>query len=325
MRIAILGATSQIAKDLVLSMYTHGIHELVLYSRQPDALIQWQTRTELGVAYAVAEYSSFATNEQFDAIVNFVGVGDPAQVSVMGSSIFDVTLKYDEMALHYLQRHPTCRYIFLSSGAAYGSKFDVPANANTTATVAINNLQPQDWYAVAKMHAECRHRSLPHLAIVDLRVFNYFSATLSNSTRFLISDILRAVESHQTLITSTDDITRDYIGPEDFYQLIALILAAPTINCVVDCYTKSPVSKMELLANIQDKYGLTYQTRIDSSALNATGLKRNYFSQNYAAEWFGYSPEKTSLETVLHGFECRLGAYCASDHRTGLRHSNINV
>ena len=40
----------------------------------------------------------------------------------MGASIFDVTLKYDEMALDYVRQHPDCRYIFLSSGAAYDSK-----------------------------------------------------------------------------------------------------------------------------------------------------------------------------------------------------------
>ena len=79
---------------------------------------------------------------------------DPVQAAAMGASIFDVTLKYDEMALDYVRQHPHCRYIFLSSGAAYGSSFDEPVDENTKAVIAINNLQPQDWYAVAKLHAE---------------------------------------------------------------------------------------------------------------------------------------------------------------------------
>ena len=54
----------------------------------------------------------------------------------MGNSIFDVTLRFDEMVLEYLQAHPACRYLFLSSGAAYGSGFSEPANRDTPAIVA---------------------------------------------------------------------------------------------------------------------------------------------------------------------------------------------
>lgn len=49
----------------------------------------------------------------------------------MDNSIFDVTLRFDEMVLNYLKNHPACRYLFLSSGAAYGSGFNEPANRDT--------------------------------------------------------------------------------------------------------------------------------------------------------------------------------------------------
>lgn len=299
MRIAILGATSQIAKDLVSSFAAHSQHELILYARRPDAVARWLNEANLAPRFLVAHYASFTTNEHFDAILNFVGVGNPAQAAVMGASILDVTLQYDELALGYLRQHPKCRYIFLSSGAAYGSSFETPADANTKAVIDINHLQPQDWYGVAKLHAECRHRSLPHLHIVDIRVFNYFSRTQDISARFLITDILRAIRSGETLITSSENIIRDYIGPDDFYQLVSLLLAVPAMNDVVDCYTGAPVAKMTLLQIMKDRFGLNYEVRNASAGLNATGPKSNYFSINRKAGALGYVPKKTAIETIL--------------------------
>ncbi|MCX7100863.1 MAG: NAD-dependent epimerase/dehydratase family protein, partial [Methylobacter sp.] len=145
----------------------------------------------------------------------------------MGASIFDVTLKYDEITLNYVRQYPQCRYLFLSSGAAYGLSFDTPVDENTKAVVAINNLQPQEWYAVAKLHAECRHRSHPELPIIDIRVFNYFSRTQDISARFLITDILRAIRDKTVLKTSSDFIMRDFIHPTDFYKLVSALLTSP--------------------------------------------------------------------------------------------------
>ena len=299
-RIAILGATSQIAKDLVMSFSKRNAHDLALYARRPEIVTQWLKNMKLPGKYPVADFTSFRADEHFDAIINFVGSGNPAQLAVMGVSIFDVTLEFDTMALDYLHQHPDCRYLFLSSGAAYGSNFDDPVDEESKAVVAINDLKPQDWYAVAKLYAECRHRALPHLPIVDIRVFNYFSRTQDATARFLISDILRAIRSGETLITSSDNIVRDYIGPDDFYQLVSLILSAAPTNDVIDCYTQAPVDKMTLLATMKEELGLLYEVKNTPAGINATGTKMNYFSNNRRAEKFGYSPARTSLEIVLN-------------------------
>ncbi len=299
MHIAILGATSQIAKDLVLSFSKKSNHDLVLFARRPVVVNEWLALVGLSDRYLVVDFESFTAYENFDAIINFVGSGNPAQTAAMGASIFDVTSKYDELALNYLRHHPDCRYIFLSSGAAYGSSFNEPVDENSKAVVAINNLQPQDCYAVAKLHAECRHRALAHLPIVDIRVFNYFSHTQDISARFFITDILRAIRSGETLITSADNIVRDFIGPDDFYQLVSLILAAQVSNDVVDCYTKAPVDKMTLLSSMKERFGLVYEVRNAPAGVNATGVKINYFSKNRRAEKFGYIPSKNSLDSVL--------------------------
>lgn len=306
MRIAILGATSQIAKDLVLSFAANSSHDLMLYARRPEAVTQWLTQTNLAQRYEVADFAAFTTDEHFDAILNFVGVGNPAQAAAMGASIFDVTLKYDELALGYVIKHPECRYLFLSSGAAYGSRFETPADANTKAVIDINHLQAQDWYGVAKLHAECRHRALAHLPIVDIRVFNYFSHTQDIEARFLITDILRAVRDKTVLQTSADYIVRDFIHPSDFYSLVNAILGTQSTNAVVDAYSKAPLDKPTLLFVMQEKFGLQYKTVQTGADVNATGEKNHYYTTNTRAADLGYSPSMTSIEGVAHEMKAAL-------------------
>ena len=298
MKIAILGATSQIAKDLIVSFSAEETKGLHLFARRPDDVKKWLNDVGLSERYLVDEFGGFGTQE-FDAIINFVGVGNPAQAAAMGSSIFDVTLQYDELALNYVRQHPACRYIFLSSGATYGSSFDAPVDARTKATIAINNLQPQDWYGVAKLHAECRHRSLAHLPIVDIRVFNYFSHTQDIEARFLITDIVRAIRDNTVLKTSADYIVRDFIGPDDFHQLVNAILTSPATNDVVDSYSKAPIDKPTLLAAMQLQFGLQYELVQATTGVNATGNKPHYYSLNRHAENFGYVPALNSIQGLV--------------------------
>jgi nucleoside-diphosphate-sugar epimerase len=302
MRIAILGATSQIAKDLIHSFTKSNEHELVLFARRPEVVVDWMTSVGIPQGWTVSGYEDFTTSHHFDAVMNFVGVGNPAQAAAMGASIFDITLQYDELALAYVKQHPSCRYIFLSSGAAYGSTFDEPANENTIARIPINNLQPQDWYGVAKLHAECRHRSLAQLSIIDIRVFNYFSRTQDIEARFLITDILRAIRDKTVLKTSSDFIVRDFIHPTDFYNLVSAMLCTHPVNVVVDAYSKAPVDKPTLLAAMQENFGLKYEMVQSGAAVNATGGKPHYYSLNARAADFGYMPKLTSIVGIL--LEC---------------------
>ena len=299
MRIAILGATSQIAKDLILSFSVQGTHSLTLFARQPARVTQWLVNVGMPGRHAVADFDLFTSSQHYDAVMNFVGVGNPAQAAAMGASIFDITLKYDSMALDYQLKHPDCRYLFLSSGAAYGSSFEKPVDENSKAVVAINQLQPQDWYAVAKLHAECRHRSFVKLPIIDIRVFNYFSHTQDMSARFLITDMLRAIRDGEVLKTSSEYIVRDFLHRTDFHQLVDRLLGAPAINVAIDCYSKAPVDKPTLLATMQKRFGLEYEVVAASASVNATGNKPYYYSLNKRAAEFGFHPDLTSLDCVI--------------------------
>lgn len=303
MHIAILGATSQIAKDLILSFSEHTSDTLELFTRRPEIMNIWLNSVGLSGKYKASLLKDFSFKKHFDAIINFIGVGDPAKAIEMGESIFEITHQYDQLALNYLKHTPSCRYIFMSSGAVYGSNFDLPVDGKSPTILAINSLQPQDWYGVAKMYAECRHRALPHLSIIDIRVFNYFSHTVDLSSRFLIADMLRAIKHDETLITSDINIVRDYIGPDDFFRLISLVLQSQAVNDVIDCYTKSPVDKITLFATMQKYFGLRYAIQNQAVGINATGIKLNYFSQNFKARNFGYEPSLNSLETLEREFK----------------------
>ncbi len=304
MRIAILGATSQIARDLIVSMAAANDKQLHLFARRPEAVANWLISVGLAGCCPVYEFAGFARHE-FDAVINFVGVGNPAQAVAMGNTIFEVTLRFDEMVMDYLKTHPACRYLFLSSGAAYGSNFKEPARHDTVASVAINNLAPHEWYGVAKLHAECRHRAHPEFSIIDIRVFNYFSRTQDIEARFLITDIVRAIRDKTVLKTSSDYMVRDYLHPSDFYGLISAILHAPRANAVVDCYSRAPVDKPALLVAMQDKFGLLYEI-VETAGVNATGSKPHYYSLNIRAADFGYHSSLTSLEGVVQEMEAIL-------------------
>ncbi len=307
MRIAILGATSQIARDLIVSFSGEADQRLHLFARRPDEVTKWLASAGLAERYPVDEFSEFGKQE-FDAVINFVGVGNPAQAVAMGNLIFEVTLRFDEMVLEYLQIHPACRYLFLSSGAAYGSCFSEPAKRDTLAVVAINNLPPQEWYGVAKLHAECRHRAHPEFPIIDIRVFNYFSRTQDIEARFLITDILRAIRDKTVLKTSSDYIVRDFLHPSDFYTMVKAILSSPATNAAVDCYSRAPIDKPTLLTAMQERFGLRYEITGATASVNATGSKPHYYSLNTRAADLGYQPGLTSLEGILREAGVVLGA-----------------
>jgi len=299
MKIAILGATSQIAQDLILSFSNHKDYDLFLFSRNLGLLNDWVGRQSLDGSYHVQDYSYFNKNQRYDVIINFVGIGDPVKAQKMGSDIFKVTEQYDDMALEYLKQHKKTKYIFLSSGAVYGGNYQEPVNKDTVAIIDINNLKSTDWYAISKLYAEAKHRSMPELSIVDVRVFNYFSHTQDMNARFLITDIVRAIKNKEIFKTSANNIIRDFITPPDFYRLIQAIINFKPINRAVDCYTKSPISKFDLLDGLGDKLGLEYEIDNNVDIINATGIKLNYYSVYKIADGIGYFPKNTSLDGII--------------------------
>jgi len=300
MKIAILGATSQIAQDLILSFSRNKSYDVSLFGRNVELLEKWVNSENLNEKYQTQEYSCFNNSQSYDVIINFVGIGDPVKAQKMGSDIFQITEQYDDIVLDYVKCHKETKYIFLSSGAVYGGKYEEPVNENTVSMIDINNLDTTDWYAIAKLYAEAKHRSLSDLSIVDVRVFNYFSHTQNMDARFLITDIVRAIKNKEVLCTGSDDIVRDFITPPDFYNLIQAIINFKSINIALDCYTKYPISKFELLSKLKDKFGLYYKISKRVEIIDAAKTKINYFSTNKLAKSMGYIPSKTSIDGLIN-------------------------
>jgi nucleoside-diphosphate-sugar epimerase len=298
--LAFLGANSHIARDLIRAMVVEGRHRLLLYVRDVPAMQAWLIECGLTRQATVYGYDRY-DDQPHDAVLNFVGVGNPVQLLSLGKTIFDVTLKYDELALTGLRRVPGRRYLFLSSGAVYGDVYHQPVSADSSAVFALNSSTPHNWYAVSKLHAEVRHRASPEAQIIDLRVFNYFSRTQDLSARFFITDLVRAIHKGENVRVSSDFIMRDFIHPTDFHQMVECLLAAPPINSAVDCYSASPVAKSTLLDALQERFGLIYEVSdcTDSVVVNVTGAKPHYYSLNRKAESYGYVPTYTSLAGVL--------------------------
>jgi len=165
--------------------------------------------------------------------------------------------------------------------------------------IAINHLLPQDWYGVSKLYAECRHRALAHLPIVDVRIFNYFSHTQNLESRFLITDLVRAIRDKAVFKTSAAHMVRDFLHPSDFYRLISAILAAPPTNVTLDSYSKAPIDKKSLLDALQKRFDFQFEVLQNVTGVNATGSKPQYYTLNRRAEDFGYQPMLTSLDGIL--------------------------
>ena len=279
--IAILGATSQIAKDFVARFRDRSDTQLHLYGRSGD----------------LRPYAAFG-QAGYAAVINFVGVGDPTRAKEMGADILSVTREYDLMALDYIGRNPETRYIFLSSGAVYGHGFAEPADAQSQAHIPVNALQPQDYYGAAKLYAEVLHRSRVE-TIFDIRVFNYISRAMDLSARFLIADMIDAVRTNCVFKTTSRPLMRDFLHPADFCSLLECCLTAPAgSNMALDCYSRSPISKEELLRLMAGDFGMRYEIAESANIVNATGEKPNYFSRNHQAATLGYAPAYSSGSAI---------------------------
>ncbi|MGL5289485.1 MAG: NAD-dependent epimerase/dehydratase family protein [Aeromonas sp.] len=301
MKIAVLGATSFIAQELIREWVTcQDKYDVHLYARDISKVAEFIGKLDLShINIESFKLSSFPNECDYDAIINFIGAGDPAKAKAMSASIMSITERYDDLVLAYLERHSDCRYIFLSSGAAYGNDFSQPATQDKPALFNINGDISAEKYGLAKFITEVKHRCRSELSIIDVRVFNFFSRHQDLSARFFIADLLRAIELKQVCQVNPEPMTRDYLHPADFKQIIECLLNAPKINIAVDCYSAGKIDKLSLLDELKEKFGLNFCLTEKTELVAATGNKVNYYSNNTKLSDFGYKPHYTSLEGIV--------------------------
>ena len=308
-RVAVLGATGHVGKCLVAGFAATGAHEVTAVARDFERLGAFLGGLDTGDAVACRSFSAFETGE-YDVVINCVGVGKPAGVVAAGSTIFELTERFDTLASEYVARHPGALYISFSSGAAYCGDFEQPVAEATRAYVPINALMPTDYYGAAKLAAEVRHRAASDLSIVDLRLFGLFSRYVDPSSRYLMTDVLKAIADGTVLQVGPGDVTRDYVDPSDLVHLVNLVIAAPRpINDVYDVYSAAPVAKFRMLEEFSVRFGLTFDVLVAEADVSATGMKPFYYSENRRAAKLGYKPTKSSLESLVAQMDVLVGQH----------------
>ncbi len=297
-RIAILGATSHIAKGLIYHFNKKENRELFLFARSIDRLLKFLKDIECRKNFHLKGFDDL-NKVDYDVIINCVGISGAIDFKEKVPSYFKLTEQFDNLLLDYLSEHPDGLYINFSSGAAYGTDFSVPADESTYSRWDINHIREADYYGIAKLNSEAKHRALKDLNIVDLRVFGYFSRFIDLKSRFLLTEIISCIKAGKEFITGPDNIIRDYIHPDDIFALITRCIERKNVNDAFDVYSLKPVKKFEILDYFTSEHGLKYKITESMNFSAITGTKHNYYSINKKAIEIGYEPKFTSIGTII--------------------------
>ena len=289
--IAILGATGYIGRTLARAWGRSNTEGLVLFARRPGLLAaeQWPTNVAIG------DLDDFCARD-FTMVVNAIGAGDPAQVAKLGSSILEITRAWDDRVITTMA--PETRYVFLSSGAVYGTEFSAPAQRGDSIRLPVNALSSVPAYVLAKLYAEGVHRHAAERAILDIRVFGYAEPPIDLGGTSFLANLACSVATGAPFIVSSEEMVRDYAGAMELIDFIEVWVRAGAPNIALDMYTLAPVSKSDLIEEVKKRYGINVEYGRPVTRA-PTGLKAFYASENRAASEIGFTPMRSSLEVVL--------------------------
>lgn len=296
MRLAILGANGHIGKNLTERFSQRADCVLHLFVRDSARMRKFCDGLQAQAVTAIFNYTEF-DRFTYDAVINCIGVADPGKRTEAGPEIFRITEEFDNFVLNYLSGHKDCRYINMSSGAVYGADFSIPADDQRKACYSLNPISTKDYYGIAKLHAEAKHRACTSHGIVDLRLFGFFSKHIDISCGFLLADAARCLLNSQRMETDTSDIIRDYVHPDDLFQLVRLCLEGEHRNQGLDVYSAASVAKFELLSMLKMEFGLEYDA-IDQRNASEVDTKKQYHTLVRQASTIGYVPRYPALDAV---------------------------
>jgi nucleoside-diphosphate-sugar epimerase len=301
-QIAILGATSHIAKGLIHNFLRGGTSRLHLYTMSPDAARAFLAKLGIPGGNDVAIHEGYGDfrRHPYDVIVNCVGVGTRKKLADDFTKYFTVIEEYDNLAISSLRHeNPDALYVGFSSGAVYGGDFSSPMQENTEHRIRVNHVDKRDYYSIVRLNSEAKHRAFRDLKIVDLRVFAYFSRFLDWTDGYFISDVIDCVLHHKTLTTGNVNFVRDYVHPQDLFALVVKCMEAGRINEAFDATSAQPVEKREILDYFSAAYGLQYVTDPSVNQRSTTGAKQIYYSTYRKAAQIGYQPQFRALDAIV--------------------------
>ncbi len=296
-RIAILGATGHIAQALLYHLRERKDFEFSLFARSGERLEGVLKKIPVQPALK-SGYDEFPRGD-YDVILNGTGIGDPRVLREAKEEIFAVTERFDQLALNYLSRHPDTLYVNLSSGAVYGKEFFHPVDDTTVSSLEVNRLGREDFYGIAKLHSEAKHRAFSGWNIVDLRIFGFFSRFIDPGAEYFMNGVVDCLKKGTEFVTGPGNMVRDFVHPRDLASLVSRCITQGPLNGGYDVYSLKPAGKFEILDHFQRHFGLRYQVEHDFRAATATGPKDHYYSLSRRAEQIGYRPEYTSMETLI--------------------------
>ncbi|MDD5530432.1 MAG: NAD-dependent epimerase/dehydratase family protein [bacterium] len=298
-KIAILGSTSSIAKGLINNFFSSQEFSLHLYTKSPDKLLSFLDTIKLPYKnFVIYEgYKNFL-EPAYDVIINCIGVGTMNKPENNYSDYFIVTEKYDNMIIECLLKTPGALYISFSSGTVYGREFSAPAEENTINSIRVNRIMPEDYYTIARLNAETKHRAFNNLKIVDLRIFSYFSRFINLTDGYFITEVMNCILNKKILLTDNLNIVRDYIHPEALFSIIMKCIGAEKINNAFDVRSAKPVEKKEILDYFSSEYGLKYEVSKSLKCVSPTGSKNIYCSNYNNMACIGYKPLFSSMDVI---------------------------
>lgn len=310
LKIAIFGASSHIAKGLIFNFLRNGGVNLYLYTRSAGRVRNFLKVIGRAAAKGCIIYGSYKgfIKPLYDVVINCVGVGTLNKLQGNYSKYFTVTEEFDNLAIKYLlSGHQEVLYINFSSGVVYGGGFLGPAGENTINHIKVNHIVKEDYYTIARLNAEAKHRSFEGLRIADLRLFSYFSRFIDLTDKYFITEILNCIKNKKVFVTDELNIVRDYVHPDDLFLMVKRCMGTPKINGAYDLSSRKPVKKMEILEYFSAEYGLKYKIKKSCPMMSATGQKDVYYSKYNIASNIGYKPSFSSMETIMKESKYILG------------------
>jgi dTDP-4-dehydrorhamnose reductase len=124
-KIAILGSTGHIGKNLTYYFGKEENYELFLFTRDDKSGTNISVECELKNNFSIRNYNEF-NDSKYDVVINCVGLSDPAKIESSQGKILETTETFDILTLEYLKNFSETKLINFSSGIVYGGEFSFP-------------------------------------------------------------------------------------------------------------------------------------------------------------------------------------------------------
>lgn len=232
--VLILGSTSHIAKGLIYNFKQDKKYNLITWSRSID-------KNNILFSY-------FDLINKYDIIINCVGKGKASSLSSINYDDIYFYNKLDTMIIDYLKNNNKCLYFNISSWVAGED---------------LKEDHRHYIYATNKKYLEMKHRLLPELNIIDLRIHAYFSRWIDLDSGFLLSDILNHTKNGKEFKLTTKEDKPIYISTP--YTLF---------NIIISLYNDYMIKNIIYNQDYSDLYNLTSISDI----LDYFKIKHNLFN-----------------------------------------------